>query len=580
MNPHTGIVCSAKWQVSAAAPSKVLAWNGRIDNRTDLCWQVRALPRDVEDDALALAVYERWGIAGLRRMIGDWSLIVRDGRTGDLVLASDYAGVRPLYYCYRAGTLFWASRLHPLVDAVGASRLDEQYVAGFLLFGGCPARTPYADVHSVPSGCAVRVNGAGCTTHPFWTPPLEDAIRCRDERAYDERMAALFREAVAVRLDRRGPVLAELSGGFDSSSVVSMAAHLIRSREVAADEVRTVSYDHTASLDSRFIDEVREFCGVEGVRVSTHRYPLLQEDQAGHAAPEGWAPVQAAVASVARKAGVRVILTGNNGDLANGNWLDDSLQVSDAVRELRLLDAWRDAFAWSERIGTPIIRVLTRAVWAALPARQAHGWLYAMDGVRGGGAASTMTETSIARAFGERTGARTPLGFFSTDWTSAPPARRKHFLALTMTRELRSLQPPEPLQEFEYTHPFAHRPLVEFAMTVPPAVLCRPGEPRRLMRRALAELWPPALRLRRSKSLFAVPWMEALRPLAVQLLESRQWHVVEHGWIDRESLTARLRQLSRGLECNLAQLRLVLVLEYWLRARERREDDAIGRRVA
>ena len=74
----------------------------------------------------------------------------------------------------------------------------------------------------------------------------------------------------------------------------------------------------------------------------------------------------------------------------------------------------------------------------------------------------------------------------------APPERRKHFHALSMMLELRTLQAPEPLQHLDYTHPFAHRPLVEFLMSVPADVLCRPGEPRRLMRRALSDQWPPS----------------------------------------------------------------------------------------
>ena len=149
-----------------------------------------------------------------------------------------------------------------------------------------------------------------------------------------------------------------------------------------------------------------------------------------------------------------------------------------------------------------------------------------------------------------------------------------------MTRELRSLQPPEPLQNLDYTHPFAHRPLVEWLMSVPPEVLCRPGEPRRMMRRALGELWPATLRRRRSKSLFQMPWTEALRPLARKLLETRHWHVVERGWIDRAALTARLQKLSRGLDGNQAQLRLVMVLEYWLRDHERNQDRGICRLTA
>jgi asparagine synthase (glutamine-hydrolysing) len=136
-----------------------------------------------------------------------------------------------------------------------------------------------------------------------------------------------------------------------------------------------------------------------------------------------------------------------------------------------------------------------------------------------------------------------------------------------MMRELRRLQPPEPLQEFDYTHPFAHRPLVEFLMRVPADVLCQPGERRRLMRRALADLWPPRLRRRRSKGLFTAPSAAALAPLAVALLKTQPWEVVERGWVDRTSLTARLDKLARGLDCNQSQLQQIVALECWLQKR-------------
>jgi hypothetical protein len=53
----------------------------------------------------------------------------------------------------------------------------------------------------------------------------------------------------------------------------------------------------------------------------------------------------------------------------------------------------------------------------------------------------------------------------------ATPERRKYFRCLSAILEMRVLQPPEALQYIDYTHPFAHRPLVEFVMAVPSDVL-------------------------------------------------------------------------------------------------------------
>jgi hypothetical protein len=82
-------------------------------------------------------------------------------------------------------------------------------------------------------------------------------------------------------------------------------------------------------------------------------------------------------------------------------------------------------------------------------------------------------------------------------------------------------------------------------MSVPADVLCQPGKPRLLMHRALGDLWPPKLRKRRSKSLFAAPWIEALRPLAPSLLKRPHWEVVSRGWVDRASLTTLFQKKKR-----------------------------------
>jgi hypothetical protein len=104
-------------------------------------------------------------------------------------------------------------------------------------------------------------------------------------------------------------------------------------------------------------------------------------------------------------------------------------------------------------------------------------------------------------------------------------------------------------------------------MSVPADTLCGPGEPRRLMRRALSDLWPRKLRSRRSKGFFNAPWLEALRPMARDLLKGRRMEVVERGFVDRTSFLSRLERLSAGLECNEAQLRQIILLEFWLRNR-------------
>lgn len=174
----------------------------------------------------------------------------------------------------------------------------------------------------------------------------------------------------------------------------------------------------------------------------------------------------------------------------------------------------------------------------------------------------------MGRNLRDRLKSQDPHRFFSNAWTRAPLDRRRHFRGLMEILELRVLQPPEPLEHLYYTHPYAHRPLVQYMLSIPAEVVCRPGEPRRLMRRAFRGLWPPELRKRRSKDLFDSVFLESLRPIARSFLKApRQLQVVERGYVDPHDLTTRLERLSNSLECNEPQLRQIILLELWLRGK-------------
>lgn len=310
------------------------------------------------------------------------------------------------------------------------------------------------------------------------------------------------------------------------------------------------------------------------VRISVDEIPLFAEPDILGALPHSRSRLQTSAAALARDAGATALLTGQVGDQIAGNWPDDSLQVVRPLRRGHLLAASRDALAWSHAAGLPVAWILSRASRAALPYLNREASLYQVEGLTHQG------DTSLHISFVKRTGLHKLHAVFSDEWMAAPPWRRPHVRALTMMRELRLLETPETMDGLDYGHPFMHRPLVEFLLCVPQHVVCRPGEPRRLMRRALSTMWPGALKGRRSKGLFGSSYLKAFRPLAVKLLKATRWRVVERGWTDRKSLASRLVRLSHGLECNQQQLRRILLLEYWLRNRELPSRNPAGAHAA
>ena len=537
----------------------VCTWDGRIDNRKDLLLQLgQDLPEGPSDAALALKLYQTNGIDGFRNLVGDWSLALWNARSRTVVLASDYAGIRPLYYHHTLRGLTWSSRLSDLAEGMGSQILDEDYAASFLVTGHAALRTPYRDVLPVPPGHAVSVAEERMAIRPFWSLPVERTIRYQDERLYEEQLRALFQEAVKVRLRADSPVCAELSGGLDSSSVAAAADEI-----AAANGLVTFSYTHEGCPDERYFRAMERERNLNGVHFDMEQFPFVAVDQTGHAAPGWWGPLFAELARQMNGIGSAVLLTGQLGDLIMGNSPDDSDQVADFLDQRQYLGAVREAFAWSQSLGVPVYPILWQAVQtkyfsrtgSTTPRSPATASRYA--GV-----------TSLTEGLQERLASDRRNGEGKAAWKAASPGRRRRFRAVSDALMARNLQVPETLQHISYAHPFAHRPLVEFMLTIPPAVVCRPGEPRRLMRRAFAGLLPPSILKRQSKAAYGAVYRRALLPLAVEALrDPARMRSVESGLVDCESVTGRLQAFVDGLECNESQLRNILLFEFWLRNR-------------
>jgi asparagine synthase (glutamine-hydrolysing) len=549
-----------------------ITFDGRLDNREELrlvlCDQLRDGTSDL---ALALAAYERRGGAGLATLIGDWSLVIWDRSQECLILASDFAGVRPLYYWNSGRCIWWSTRLKPLVQWAKANEIDDEYVAGYLLYGGCPNRTPFRGIFSLPPGHCLTASGRGVEIRPFWQMPVGNIVRYQRGCDYEERLRELFRDAVCSRLRTDAPALLELSGGLDSSSVVCMASELVKSGAAKAPQIITLTYERSNSLDTRFYRAVEEWCRNESLYLSTSDHAFITDTHVGDSFPAFWEDLDKAVASAARERGARVLLTGSLGDLVMGNSWDDSDQVLGLLRVGRIRDALSQTIAWSKALRVPMISIWWRLFsYAMLASAAGPAWQRSIhrDGV--------LEDDSIAPSFRSRLGLCEPHRFFSSLWTEAPIERRELFRSLAETLELRKLQPSEPLILLSYTHPYAHRPLLSFVLSIPPEIVCGPGERRRLMRRAFSPFWPPALRTRRSKDSFAGVFYDALRPIARKLLSDvERLQVVERGYIDPYYLRLRLERLVDSLECNQPQLRLIIALELWLR-RIRLGDSRVG----
>lgn len=542
-----------------------MTWDGRLDNRDDLLLLVKDhLQDDTTDVALAMAAYEKWGEPGFNRLIGDWSLALWDASDDSVVLASDYLGARPLHYYSDDNCIAWSSDLGLLVSWFGVENdLDNHYIAAFLTGSPGYDRTIYRSISFVPCAHAVRAKDGNFAKTPFWYPPVDNRIRYRTDTEYEEHLLHYFREAVLQRLRTNHGVCCDLSGGLDSSSVTCLTHDLIESDATSRKPLVTFSVLDAAMDDERYIQIVEQYCGIEGVHVPCAQLWSLN-------APSSPTPVRSDLlrrnpGEVLQTGSVRSHLTGIGGDLVMGNIPEDTDQLADAFQQGAWLRLLKEAYAWSRVLRIPIWLTLKLGIIPLLSASSQQR-LWKMKDRLLGRAYSDVKKVPIPNEQFIGRYLKRPAHPYSLCYREAIPSQRCFLYGMSgyqvTRRHTIRLQQFEPVKS---THPFCHRPLVEFVAAVPRRQLCRSGRPRDLMRRAFSGILPPAVLDRRTKALAGSATdksiLEILPALSRDALETES-----RGYIDGANFR-RILQNPQATDYDRGQLTQALILEVWLRTR-------------
>jgi asparagine synthase (glutamine-hydrolysing) len=178
------------------------------------------------DAEVVLHGYEEWGAGVFPRLNGMFALAILDERSGDVLLARDRLGIKPLVRT--TGSRFaFASDAIALVEAgLSSGQIDLPAVQGFAAFHYVPPpATGIADVAQVAPGTAIRRRPDGTEDELVWaeTPFAEAA---RDEVVTVEEAEQALLTAVRRQLVADVEVGVFLSGGLDSSLVLSAAVAL------------------------------------------------------------------------------------------------------------------------------------------------------------------------------------------------------------------------------------------------------------------------------------------------------------------------------------------------------------------
>lgn len=205
--------------------------NGEIYNyreiRQSLIARGHAL-RSEGDTEVLVHLWEDEGPAMLSRLRGMFALAILDERRGQLFLARDRLGKKPLYWTRWAEGLVFASELKALRAGLpGAPSIDPAAIRAFLRWGFVPeGQCILEGVHKLPPGCWLRLDlrSGALQQERYWRLCLAPEAGLSPDHAVESLRAALD-EAVRLRLRADVPLAVFLSGGIDSGVVTALAAH-------------------------------------------------------------------------------------------------------------------------------------------------------------------------------------------------------------------------------------------------------------------------------------------------------------------------------------------------------------------
>ncbi len=566
---HTNRESRLESQPLVSPDGKMVAWDGRLDNREDLLAHFPdGLNGDKTDIALVVKAYLKWDLDFLGKIVGDFALSLYDPRLGALLLARDPFGARSLYYVKDRDGIVWSSTLQALFASTNVgSEVDDEYIAGFLGLGPDPSRSPYRDVHPVEPGHLVVVSEQRLQVKRFWKLDPTSEIRYKTDAEYEERFLSLFTNAVRKRLRTDGPVWSELSGGLDSSSIVCIADKLINSGEAEADRLETISYiddESETSRDHKFLCVIEEKRGKKGchLRGNGQWVRFVPPEEAFISKPSTSLCVAGTHQRLCRAladGGARVLLSGLGGDQLLWSVPDASPELTDLIFQRRLRALHRQLQAWSLVQKQPYIQLLWQdGILPFLPTSAR---------------ARLQSKIKIApwlnQAFVKRTRLQEHLLLPEDPFGYRLPSKRLQSSMLFFIISKIARGDCSEYIPFERSYPFLDRPLVEFILQIPFEQKLRLAETRSLMRRSLRGVVPEKVLQRRSKGTvgetfcrgLAQEW-ENLKPM---LVDAR---IYERGYVDRHDFISAITLARHGKEDGMSTILKLISLEIWLRSIE------------
>ncbi|HUX56205.1 MAG TPA: asparagine synthase (glutamine-hydrolyzing) [Bacteroidales bacterium] len=235
----------------------VLAYNGEIYNYIELRTELISLGRSfltTSDSEVLLESFIVWGEDCLNHLNGMWSFVIYDRVNKRIFASRDRFGIKPFYYYRSEKTLAFASEIPALLKLINEKPIpDYEIIFDYLTLNRTDhtSNTFYKNIKKLQHGCTLVIDSNKLIISKWYD--LSERVSCTEGFKNPAEYKELLSSAIKVHLRSDVPVGVCLSGGLDSSSIVSVLLS-----EFSKNDLNTFSavYDNSFSKnEAKFIDE-------------------------------------------------------------------------------------------------------------------------------------------------------------------------------------------------------------------------------------------------------------------------------------------------------------------------------------
>jgi asparagine synthase (glutamine-hydrolysing) len=550
-----------------------IVYNGEIYNHVELRAELEKAGhhfRGTSDTEVIVAAYRTWGEDCLSRLNGMFGFALWDADRRRLFCARDRLGVKPFYYQYDGHRFAFASEARALAltqewriqPHLGAVR--DLLALDWVDHG---SQTFFDGLRQLPAGHWLSVGEDGFRVERWWTLS-ENGPASGSAEDHARQFAELFTDAVKLRLRADVEVGSCLSGGLDSSAVVTTAARL----KNAGLHAFTCAYDEGPAFDERsYVRAVAEATGATSHVVVPDGGDLWSvfddlADQQGEPTAGQGVYSQWHVMKLANKHKLKVLLDGQGGDETLAGYFR---YLPTRLRDLATAGEWSRFAALfgpvSDRLGLGTTLLHTFEPW--LPGPLVHELRTRFGQGKDRVLSSRLRKTpsqAPRMSHGTRSGLWDQLAFD------------------TLVRQLPSLLRYEDRSSMAFAIetrlPFLDYRLVEFAFSLPDAERLDGVTTKAIARKALGDRVPKSVLERRDKMGFETPtdlWFRGRHAAEVRRRLTRQGPFQE--WVDPGVVSGALDEFLAGRREIGLQVWRWLSLEAWSRRYLARDPRVLGR---